>query len=112
MVPMTTVPHLKWLMQAMPARWGFEGAIVPERMALVEDPAWLIKLGNNESSPGFFVEGGTFKCAIAQVAGDHFAGAWEFTTYENTWMPYAVLGGSTVLLLVILCITLKSRDPV
>jgi ABC-type multidrug transport system ATPase subunit/pSer/pThr/pTyr-binding forkhead associated (FHA) protein len=112
MVPMTTVPHLKWLMQAMPARWGFEGAIVPERMALVEDPAWLIKLGNNESSPGFFVEGGKFKCAIAQVAGDNFAGAWEFTTYENTWMPYAVLGGSTVLLLVILTITLKSRDPV
>src|SRR5262249_23029310 len=49
MVPMTTIPHLKWLMMMMPARWGFEGAIVGERNALAGDPAWLINL--NQTSP-------------------------------------------------------------
>jgi hypothetical protein len=112
MVPMTTVPHLKWLMQAMPARWGFEGAIVPERLALATDPAWLVDLGTTDSSPGFFVEAGKFKCAIAQVAADNLQGGWEFTTYDSTWVPFAVLGGATLVLLVVLTITLKSRDPV
>src|SRR5262249_37052135 len=40
MVPMTTVPHLKWLMQVIPARWGFEASVVPERIALTNDSAW------------------------------------------------------------------------
>ncbi len=112
MVPMTTVPHLHWLMQAMPARWGFEAAIVPERQALTSDPAWLIDLGNKETSGQYFVEAGKFKCATAQVAADNFAGAWQFTTYESPWIPYAVLGGSTVALIIVVCIILKRRDPV
>lgn len=112
MVPMTTVPHLKWLMQAMPARWGFEGTVVPERVAIQNDPAWLIDLGTQETSGAYFVEAGKFKCSIAQVAADNLAGAWDFSGYENTWMPYAVLGGTTLLLLGALCFFLKSRDPV
>ncbi len=112
MVPMTTVPHLKWLMQGMPARWGFEATIVPERLALADDPAWSVDLGTQDSSGQYFVEAGKFKCSIAQVAADNFAGAWEFTTYEQRWMPYAVLGATTLLLLGLLCVVLKKRDPV
>lgn len=112
MVPMTTVPHLKPLMMVVPARWGFEGAIVPQRNALQDDPAWIIDLGRKESSPTDFIEAGKFKCAVAQMASDTFAGGWGFTTYEMTWLPFAVLGGSTLLLLVLLCVILKRRDPV
>lgn len=114
MVPMTTIPHLKWLMFVMPARWGFEGAIAQERLALAQDSAWLINLNRPDApnSPGDFVEAGNFKCAVAQMASDTFAGAWGFTSYESSWMPFAMLGGTTVFLLVVLCIVLKRRDPV
>lgn len=112
MVPMTTVPHLKPLMMLIPARWGFEGAIVPQRNALQDDPAWIIDLGRKETSPTDFIEAGKFKCAVAQMASDTFAGGWSFTHYEMTWLPFAVMGGSTLVLLVLLCVILKRRDPV
>jgi ABC-type multidrug transport system ATPase subunit/pSer/pThr/pTyr-binding forkhead associated (FHA) protein len=112
MVPATTVPHLRWLMQVIPARWGFEGAVVPERLAIASDPSWAIDVGGGKSSPADFVEGGRFMCSIAQLASDTYAGAWGFTTYEATWMPFAVLGGSALSLLMILCAVLKRRDPV
>jgi hypothetical protein len=99
-------------MQGMPARWGFEATIVPERLALADDPAWSVDLGTQDSSGQYFVEAGKFKCSIAQVAADNFAGAWEFTTYEQRWMPYAVLGATTLVLLGLLCVVLKKRDPV
>jgi ABC-type multidrug transport system ATPase subunit len=112
MVPITTVPHLRPLMYVIPARWGFEGSIVQERLALQDDPAWVVNLGRTESSPGDFIEAGKFKCAIAQMASDTLAGGWAFTRYDSTWLPFAVLGGSTIALLVVLCIVLKRRDPV
>jgi ABC-type multidrug transport system ATPase subunit/pSer/pThr/pTyr-binding forkhead associated (FHA) protein len=112
MVPMTTVPHLKALMYLIPARWGFEGAINPERTALASDSAWLIDLGTPGSSPADFVETGKFKCAIAQMAADNFQGAWGFTTYESGWLPFTILSGMTFSLLIVLMIVLKRRDPV
>ena len=80
--------------------------------AITNDPAWLIPLGTNQSDPGSFVEGGNFKCAMAQLASDTYAGAWQFTTYEQVWLPYAVLTGMTVFFLIILMIVLKRRDSV
>ena len=112
MVPMTTVPHLKFLMHAMPARWGFEGAIAPERQAIVNDPAWVVNLGSTQTSAADFVEAGRFKCATAQMAADNYQGAWSFTTYDQTWMPFVVLTGMTLTLIVTLMIVLKRRDPV
>ncbi len=81
MVPATTVPHLRWLMYAIPARWGFESAVVPERIALQQDSAWLIDLHMQASQAGYnspddFIEAGKFKCSIAQVASDSLAGGW------------------------------------
>jgi len=112
MVPMTTVPHLKPLIQVIPARWGFEGAIAPQRNALAEDPSWVIDLHRADSSPPDFIEAGKFKCSIAQMASDTYAGAWGFTTYDQPWIPFAVMGGTTLVLLTLLCVILKRRDPV
>ena len=112
MVPMTTIPHLKWLMYFIPARWGFEGAITPERLAIETDTAWLINLGGNDTSAPDFVEVGRFRCAVAQLASDTLPGSWGFTTYDERWVPFAVLGGMTIGLMFLLLIVLKRRDPV
>ncbi|HET6318506.1 MAG TPA: ABC transporter permease, partial [Chloroflexota bacterium] len=112
MVPMTTIPHLKVLMYLIPARWGFEGSVVPERLALAGDTAWNVNLGGNDSSPPDFVEAGQFKCALAQMASDTFPGAWGFTTYDQRYFPFLALGAMTVSLLTVLLIVLKRRDPV
>jgi ABC-type multidrug transport system ATPase subunit len=112
MVPMTTVPHLKPLIQIIPARWGFEGAVVPERQALSDSPAWVVDLNRGDSSPPDFIEAGKFKCALAQMSSDTYAGSWGFTTYDQPWLPFAVLGATTIGLLIMLCIVLKRRDPV
>jgi len=114
LVPMTTVPTMKYLYYAMPARWGFEASIVPERMAIEHEPSWYIDLLMKDpaSSPADFIENGHFQCATAQVAAEGYPGSWGFSTYEQTWVPYAVLGGMTVVLLIVLCVLLKRRDPV
>lgn len=113
MVPMTTVPHLKYLMFGVPARWGFEGAVQPERASIANDPEWIMQIAADKvSSPPDFIEAGKFKCAIAQMASPDLPGAWAFTTYETSWLPFAVLGGMTMVELIVLCIILKRRDPV
>ena len=80
MVPMTTNPMLRWLMYVMPARWGFEGSIAFERMAVSKSPAWLIDLSNPAmNSSADFIKDGKFNCAMAQMQSDSIAGAWGFT---------------------------------
>ncbi len=113
MVPMTTNSLLKWPMYVVPARWGFQGVIAHERMAIAKDPAWVMDLGKPDAnSPGDFVTAGKFECATAQIAGDNFNGAWGFTDYDVLWMPFAVMGGMTIATLITLLIILKHRDPV
>jgi ABC transport system ATP-binding/permease protein len=114
MVPMTSVPNLKIFFNLVPARWGFEAAIVPNRQALEGAPAWTVDLQMKEpaSSPGDFVENGKFQCSTAQVAAENLKGSWGFESFETTWMPYTVLGVFMVVLLITLCIVLKRRDPV
>ena len=117
MVPATTVPHLKWLMYVIPARWGFEGSIVPERHALENDSSWVVDLQMKASDAGYnspadFIESGKFKCSIAQVASDTLAGGWGFTTYDSPWIPFVFLGGTALGLVAIVMIILKRRDPV
>lgn len=113
MVPMTTNPWLEWPMYLMPARWGFQGVVAQERMAIANDPAWMMTVGNQDlSSPADFIHGGRFECATAQLASDTLSGAWGFTNYDVLWVPIAVLGGMTVVTLLVLLIILKRRDPV
>jgi ABC-type multidrug transport system ATPase subunit/pSer/pThr/pTyr-binding forkhead associated (FHA) protein len=113
MVPMTTNPMLKPLMYIMPARWGFEGSIAHERLAIQKDPAWWIDLQNPTlNSPPDYVFGGHFQCAIAQMGSDTLKGAWGFTMYEQIWLPITVLLGMTVVMLAMLLVLLKRRDPV
>jgi ABC transport system ATP-binding/permease protein len=113
MVPMTTNQTLRPLMYLMPSRWGFEGAIASERMAIAASPAWNIDLHKPElTSPPDFVFGGRFQCAVAQVASDTLAGAWGFTEWATMWLPTAVLFGMTFAMMIVLLFALKRRDPV
>ena len=113
MVPMTTNTWLKPLMFAMPARWGFEGAIAYERTAIANDPAWLIDLGKpGLTSPADFIMQGRFQCATAQVASETLAGAWGFSMYNVTILPLAILYGITFLMALVLLALLRRRDPV
>ena len=88
MVPMTTNPILKYFMAVMPARWGFQGVVAQERMAIAADPAWVIDLQNPTLNVADdFIKNGRFKCATAQIASDTFNGAWGFVNFEYTWIP-------------------------
>jgi ABC-type multidrug transport system ATPase subunit/pSer/pThr/pTyr-binding forkhead associated (FHA) protein len=113
MVPMTTNPNLKPLMYLMPSRWGFEGAIASERLAIASATAWNIDLHKPDlSSLPDFIHGGVFQCAIAQVASTSLAGAWGFSEWDTLWLPTAVLFGTTFGMFVILLVALKRQDPV
>lgn len=113
MVPMTTNPMLRPLMYVMPARWGFEGSIAHERLAIAKEPAWFIDLQNASlNSPPDYVFGGHFQCAVAQMGSETLKGAWGFSMYADHWLPIAVLYGMTGFMLVALLVLLKRRDPV
>lgn len=112
MVPATTIPKLSWLMYVIPARWGFEATVVAEREAIASEPAWLINLGGDKTSAVDFIFGGQFHCATAQMASDQLTGAWSFTTYEDAFIPYAVLGGMCFMTMIAILVILKRRDPV
>jgi hypothetical protein len=113
MVPMTTNAWLKPIMYVIPSRWGFEGAIAVERLAVRMSPAWNIDLQNPHlTSVPDFVQDGHFQCAIAQVASETLNGAWGFTEWGSVWLPSAVLWAMTLALLIGLTISLRRRDPV
>ena len=85
---------------------------------IIEDPSTpttgVVKGGvvMEADLPANFIENGKFKCAIVQMASETQVGAWGFSQYEQLWMPYAVLGGMTFGILILLTILLKRRDPV
>jgi len=113
MVPMTTNPVLAPLMYGVPARWGFEGAIAQERAAMARSAAWVIDLHQPSlNSASDFVIGGKFFCATAQIGSDSLAGAWGFVEWDTWWIPIAVLYGMTALMLLVLLMLMKRRDPV
>jgi len=111
MVPMTTNPNMKPMMYIMPSRWGFEGAIANERLAIAGDAAWNVDLHNATlNSPPDFIVNGKFQCALAQVASDSLNGAWGFSEYASLWLPSAVLFGMTFVMLAILRERGRTRD--
>jgi hypothetical protein len=113
MVPMTTNPLLEVPMLVMPARWGFQGVVAQERLAILNDPAWVIDLNRpNLTSPDNFIEAGRFKCAEAQIASDSFNGAWGFGAFQNSALPLIVLGSMMLVILFITLGVLRQRDRV
>ncbi len=46
------------------------------------------------------------------MGSDTLKGAWGFINYDQHWLPIAVLYGMTVLMLIMLLVLLKRRDPV
>lgn len=113
MVPMTTNPILEYPMYLMPARWGFQGVVAQERIAIAADPAWVLDIKKPDAnSLENFVSAGKFHCAEAQIAGTDFNGAWGFTQYELAWLPPAVLSAMMFTTLLFILIILKRRDSI
>jgi len=113
MVPMTTNSLLELPMYLMPARWGFEGLVAQERLAILTDPAWVIDIKKPDvTSVENFITAGRFRCAEAQIASSDFMGAWGFKYYNLPWLPPAVLGGMMFVTLIAILIILKRRDAI
>ncbi|MFO7180365.1 MAG: ATP-binding cassette domain-containing protein, partial [Pseudomonadota bacterium] len=113
MVPMTTNPLLEWPMYLIPARWGFQGVVAQERLAVANQPAWIIDLKRPDlTAVDSFITQGKFRCAEAQIASTDLTGAWGFTTYANPWLPPAILLGMTVVVFIAILIILRRRDSV
>ena len=112
-VPMTTVPWLKWPMMLMPARWGFQGVVAQERIAIATSSAWIIDLHKPDLNSGDnFVTNGKFQCALAQVASPDFNGAWGFVNYTNPWLPTGALAAMLFAQMLLILVLLKRRDSV
>jgi ABC-type multidrug transport system ATPase subunit len=99
MVPVTTNSWLKYPMLAMPSRWGFEGVIRPERLAVATSEGWSIPLANVSDSPPDFITGQKFECALAQMQSTELTGAWGFGS--QAWLPSAVLASMALAFLAI-----------
>jgi hypothetical protein len=113
MVPMTTNPLLEWPMYLMPARWGFQGVIGPERAAIANDAAWVLDLKKPDlNSVENFITAGKFRCAEAQIASKDFNGAWGFVDWQHYWLPASVLSAMMIAIFVIILVILKRRDAV
>ena len=113
MVPMTTNALLELPMYLMPARWGFEGLVAQERLAILGDPAWVIDIKKPDlTSVENFITAGRFRCAEAQIASNDFMGAWGFHNYNLSWLPPAVLSGMMLLTLLVILMILKRRDAI
>jgi ABC transport system ATP-binding/permease protein len=111
-VPMTTNSMLKWAMFVIPARWGFQGTAAQERLAIADDPAWILDSKPGTNLPEDFITNGKFYCAKAQLAHESLSGAWGFAQYDQVWLPFAVLGAMTLSMLIMLLFLLRRRDPI
>ncbi len=113
MVPMTTNPMLEWPMLIMPARWGFQGIVAQERIAIRNEPAWVVDLQRPDlNSLDNFITSGKFHCAEAQIASDSLNGAWGFTHFESAGLPILVLGAMMAFVLAAILVMLKRRDRI
>jgi ABC transport system ATP-binding/permease protein len=112
MVPVTTVPWLRWPMTLIPARWGFEGVFVPERLAEESSPAWNIQVhGKGDLGFSDYVEGGIFRCGIAQIESSNFLGALGFGEHPGGLVPACALVATTVVLLLSVRLLLGRTGP-
>ena len=102
-----------WATLSATARWGFQGVVGQERLAIADESAWIIDLKNPSlQSAGDYVFNGKFKCATAQIASETMNGAWGFSEYDQIWLPFAVSGAMVFCTMILLFIVLKRRDPV
>ncbi len=113
MVPMTTNEALRFPMYFMPARWGFQGMVGQERMAIATDPAWILDLQRPKlDSIENFISAGKFHCAEAQIASDTLSGAWGFVHFQSPSLPLAVLSAIMVATLGAIAWVLRRRDRI
>jgi hypothetical protein len=108
MVPVTTNALLKIPMMTMPSRWGFEGMIRSERVAVSGLEGWKIPLADVIDSPPDYIAGGVFECALAQMESSQLSGGWGF--HSPQWLPSAVLAGLTLVILTFVVLFLGRKD--
>lgn len=107
MVPVTSNALLKVPMLVMPSRWGFEGMIRNERLAISLTDGWQVPLSGVVDSPPDYIRGGFFECALAQMESTKMTGGWGF--HSPDWLPGTVLCAMTILLLVVVMILLRRK---
>jgi ABC-type multidrug transport system ATPase subunit len=108
LVPMTGKSWLEGAMSVIPARWSFESMLSTERFAV--DAQWDIPVCVPQ---GTGVVGGRFQCALEEVRNaERGLGGLGFTTYDQGWVPLAVMLTMSVLTLGAVMTLLKRRDPV
>jgi ABC-type transport system involved in multi-copper enzyme maturation permease subunit len=107
MVPVTTNKLLELPMLLVPSRWGFEGAIRPERIAVQHLEGWRIALPGAPDSPPDFVINESFECALAQMQSTDLDGAWGFG--QNVLQPPSVLLAMTAAILAVVMYLLSKR---
>ena len=107
MVPVTTNALLKWPMLLIPSRWGFEGVVKSERLAISQLEPWQISLPGVPDSISDYIEHGRFLCALAQMESTRLSGAWGFAS--KNYLPPAVLALMTAALLSMTIIALTRK---
>jgi ABC transport system ATP-binding/permease protein len=111
MVPVTTVPWLKLPMLLIPARWGFEGVVRPERLAAQDSPAWNIELAaDTPSSFAYFIDHARFRCGLAHLESSELLGALGFGAARDPRLPALALALMTAVLLAGVLVRLR-RPP-
>ncbi len=108
MVPMTNKTWLKYVMSVVPSRWSFEGLFGAERVRLAD--SWKIK---SCMTSGEGIADGKLNCALEELRNvTKGGGGLGFSTYDKPYVALGVLGGMTLLALIIVMIVLKRRDSV
>jgi len=111
MVPMTTNSLLKWPMYVTPARWGFEGVVAQERKAIADGAAWVMNLGRTDTSRRTSCWPGSFGAPRPRSPARTSTAA-GLRQLGSCLAAATVLGGMTILLLIVILIVLRTRDSI
>jgi ABC-type multidrug transport system ATPase subunit len=107
-VPMTNKSWLEYVMDAIPSRWSFEGLLAAERDQVAS--AWKIK---SCLPKGTGIVDGRFTCALEQMRNvTRGGGGLGFATYDRPLISFGVLGGMTLLAVLVVMLLLRRRDSV
>ena len=107
-VPMTNKSWLQYVMAIIPSRWSFEGLLSAERYKIAE--SWKIKACVDK---GTGIVAGKFNCALEEIRNvTKGGGGLGFSTYDQPAISFAVLGGMTMICVILVMVLLRRRDSV
>ena len=107
-VPMTNKSWLQYIMAAIPSRWSFEGLLAAERYKIAD--SWKIKTCVEK---GTGIVNSKFNCALEEIRNvSKSGGGLGFSTYDQPLISLAVLGGMTMVCVILVMVLLRRRDSV